>query len=148
MPINSYSLAANYGGSPTNIESISVTGGEDLRPFYSKLQSAAYFHAATDSPYTIPYSKTAAGTFTQQGYPSFVWRFPYIGATSYKYLLETYAQKSTYRGKVTVGARSLEWDVYANVNADMFLSPVTEQPYCRGSNYYFRDVTARFIVRS
>lgn len=148
MPIASYSLAANYGGSPTNIESIAVTGGEDLRPFYSRLTAAAYYVAATETPYTIPYVKSVAGTFTQQGYPSFVWRFPYIGVTSYKYLLETYAQKSSNRGKVTVGARSLEWDVYGNVNADMFLFPVTEPVYCRGSAYYFRNVTARFIVRS
>lgn len=147
MALNSYSLIAGYSGTPVNIESIAVTGGEDLRPFYSRLQAATYFHVATETPYTKAYIKAASGTWSQSGYPSFVWKFPLIGVTSYKYLLETYAQDSSNRGRVTVGARSLEWDVYDDLNADMFLEPVTEAVYCRGSAFFFRDVLARFIVK-
>lgn len=148
MAINSYSLIAGYSGTPVNIESIAVTGGEDLRPFYSLFTAATYYHVATDTPYTKIYVKAAAGTWTQSGYPTFVWKFPIIGVTSYKYLLETYAQdNATYRGKVTVGARSLEHDVYDDLNADMFLEPVTEQPMKRGTAFYFRNVLARFIVK-
>ncbi len=147
MAINSYSLIAGYSGTPVNIESISVSGGEDIRPFYSKLAAATYYMVATDTPYTKPYLKSAAGTWSQSGYAAFTWRFPIIGVTSYKYLLATYAQDSSSRGKVTVGARSLEWDVYDDLNADMYLEPVTEAVYCRGTAYFFRNVLARFIVK-
>lgn len=147
MPINSYALIAGYSGTPVNIESISVSGGEDLRPFYSKLAAATYYMVATDTVYTKPYLKSAAGTWSQSGYATFTWKFPLIGVTSYKYLLATYAQDSSNRGKVTVGARSLEWDVYDDLNCDMYLEPITEPVYCRGGIYYFRNALARFIVK-
>ena len=149
MPINSYALIAGYSGTPVNVESIAVTGGEDLRPFYSKLTAATYYMVATDSPYTKPYLKAAAGTWTQSGYAAFTWKFPMMGVTSYKYLLSTYAQDNvTYRGKVTVGARSLEYDVYDDLNCDMYLDPVpADAVYCRNGVFYFQNITARFIVK-
>lgn len=147
MPINSYSLVAGYSGTPVNIESISVTGGEDLHPFYSLMQAATYFHVATDTPFTRAYVKSVGGTWTQAGYPTFTWAIPIIGVTSYKYLMDTYAQaNSTHRGRVTVGARSDEFDVYDDYNADMFLEPAMEKMR-RGTAFYFRNVIARFIVK-
>lgn len=144
-----YQLAAawNNAAGLANIESISVSGGEDLSLILGRLPAATYYLAHTLEPYDLPYEITAGGTLTQRGYAKVILNFPIMGAKSYDYLFTTYAQgNSTTRGKVTVKLRSNDFNSYVNYNAIMRLAKAP-QPIYRSSKYWYENINVAFLIR-
>lgn len=144
-----YQLAAawNNAAGLANIESISVSGGEDLSLILGRLPSATYYLAHTLEPYELPFELTAGGTLTQRGYAKVILNFPVMGAKSYDYLDNTYAQgNSTTRGKVTVKLRSNDFNTYVNYNAIMQLAKAPK-PIYRSSKYWLENVQVTFLIR-
>lgn len=144
-----YQLAAawNNAAGLSNIESIAVSGGEDLSLLLGRLVSPIYYLAHTLEPYDLPFEITAGGSMTQRGYAKAILNFPVMGVKSYDYLDATYAQgNSTTMGKVTVKLRSNDFNTYVNYNAIMQLAKAPK-PIYRSSKYWYQDVQVTFLIR-
>lgn len=144
-----YKIAANWNNSAglANLESISVSGGEDLHTLLGRLAANTYYLAHTLQPFAINYELTTSGASSQRGFTKVILNFPVIGAKSYDYLETTYGQgNSTYRGKVTIRLRSGDFNTYANYNGILALAP-PPRPFYRGADFWYQDVQATILIK-